>query len=167
MNVIQRDYFNLAFVSESVKTADLDNLSEHFLKDGAKYLSKLLVIYEISQLISSEIFPDSYKIAKLKPLYKKGSLTPHCNYRPMSLLLLISKVIEKVILEQRSAFLNSRNFLYTYQSGFQKKLLCLSYFNDKILKGFDKSMMTGMILIDLKKTFDTIDHDLLLEKLCT
>ena len=47
------------------------------------------------------------------------------------------------------------------------KDLCLSYLNDKILKDFDKGMMTGMILIDLKKAFDTIDLDVLLQKLYT
>ena len=91
-----------------------------------------------------------------------------CNYRPKSLLPLISKVIEKVIHDQTSTFLNSKNLLYTYQSGFQKKHstdFCLSYLNDKILKGFDKGLMTGMILIDLQKAFDTIDHDVLLQKL--
>ena len=64
--------------------------------------------------------------------------------------------------------MNSENLLYTYQSGFRKKHsadLCLSYLNDEILKGFDKGMMTGMILIDLQKAFDTIDHDVLLQKL--
>ena len=84
------------------------------------------------------------------------------------LLPLISKVIEKAIHDQASTFLNSRNLLYTYQSGFQKKHstdFCLSYLNDKILKGFDWGMMTGMILTDLQKAFDTIDHDVLLQKL--
>ena len=82
----------------------------------------------------------------------------------MSLLALISKVIEKLIHDQSSAFLNSKNLLYTYQSGFRKKHFtdfCLSYLNDNILKGFDRGMMTAMILIDLQKTFDTIDHDVL------
>ena len=90
--------------------------------------------------IASEKFPDACKVAKLKPLYKKGSLTEPCNYRPISLLPLISKVIEKVIHNQTSTFLNSKN-LYTYQSGFRKKHsidFCLSYVNDKILKGFDR-----------------------------
>ena len=78
------------------------------------------------------------------------------------LLPLISKVIEKAIYDQASTFLNSRNLLYTYQSGFQKKHstdFCLSYLNDKILKGFDNGLMTGMILHNLKKALDTIDHD--------
>ena len=84
------------------------------------------------------------------------------------MLPLISKVIEKVIHDQTSTFLNSKSLLYNYQSGFRKKHstdFCLSYLNDKILKGFDRGMMTGMILIDLQKVFDTIDHDVLLQKL--
>ena len=87
----------------------------------------------------------------------------------MSLLPPILKVIEKVIHNQTSTFLNSKNLLYTYQSGFQKKHstdFCLSYLNDKILKGFDKGLMTDMILIDLQEAFDTTDNGILLQKLC-
>ena len=53
--------------------------------------------------------------------YKEGSLTKPYNYRSISLLPLISKVIEKFSHDQSSTFLNSKNFLYTYQSGFRKK----------------------------------------------
>ena len=84
------------------------------------------------------------------------------------MLPLISKVIEKVIHDQTSTFLNSRNLLYNYQSGFRKNHstdYCLSFLADKILKGFGKGLTTGMILIDLQKAFDTIDHDILLQKL--
>ena len=119
-HMILRDYFHLASVSKNSaltilkatqvsKAAGIDNLSGRSLKDGCN-LS-----------ITSEKFPDPCKVAKLKPLYKKGSLTESCNYRPISLLPLISKVIEKVIHDQTSTFLNSKNLLYTYQSGFRKK----------------------------------------------
>ena len=129
--MIQGDHFNLASVSENSiltilkatkvsKAPGLDNLSGRFLKDEAKFLSK--AISDLCNFsITSEKFPESCKVAKLKPLYKKGSLTLPCNYRPISLLPLMSKVIEKVIHEQASTFLNSRNLLYTYESGFQKK----------------------------------------------
>ena len=65
-------------------------------------------------------------------------------------------------------YLAQYNILYKYQSSFRAKHstdLCLSYLNDKILKGFDNGLFTDMILIDLQKAFDTIDHNILLEKL--
>ena len=176
--IIQTDSFNLATVSENTilnilknnnvsKAADLDNLSGRFSKEGAEVLAKSIT--DLCNLsITSEKFPGSCKIAKLKPIYKKGSLTEASNYRPISLLPLISKVIEKVIHDQTSTFLNSRNLLYNYQSGFRKNHstdYCLSFLADKILKGFGKGLTTGMILIDLQKAFDTIDHDILLQKL--
>ena len=173
--IIQSGSFNLATVSENTiltilkntkvsKAAGLDNLSGRFLRDGAKVLAKPTT--DICNLSISK-FPDSCKLAKLKPIYKKGSLTEASNYRPISLLPLISKVITKVIHDETSASLNSRNLLYNYQSGFRKKHstdFCLSFLNDKILKGFDQGLITGMILIDLQKAFDTIDHDILPQK---
>ena len=65
-------------------------------------------------------------------------------------------------------YLAKYNILYKYQSGFRMKHstdLCVSYLNDKILKRFDNGLFTGMILIYLQKAFDTIDHNILLEKL--
>ena len=121
----------------------------------------------------------------LKEFFKKGEISPRwaslpnrassllyeqhlnqpCNYRPIFQLSLISKVPEKVIQDQISTFLDSKNLLRTYQSDFQKKN-CLSVFNNKILKGIDKDVLTGMIL---KKTFKrpltTIDHEEFCQKL--
>ena len=145
----------------------MDNLSGRFLKDGAKVLAKPVTVI-CNLLITSGKFPDSCKLAKLKPIYKKGSLTEASNYRPTSLLPLISKVIEKVIHNQTSTFLNCRNLVYNYQSGFHKNHstdFCLSFLSAKILKGFDQGLITGMILIDLQKAVDTIDNDILLQKL--
>ena len=144
-HMIIGDYFHLASVSENSvqtifkatqvsKASGIDNLSGRFLKDEAKVLPK--PISDLCNLsITSGKFPDPCKVAKLKPLYKKGSVTEPCNYRPISLLPLISKVIEKVIHDQTSTFLNLKNLLYTYQSGFRKNHstdFCLSYLNDKI-----------------------------------
>ena len=149
--IIQSDSFNLATVSENTlltiskntkvsKAAGLDNLSGRFLKDGAKVFAK--PITDLCNLsITSGKFPDSCKIAKLKPIYKKVFLTEASNYRSTSLLLLISKVIEKVIHDQTSASLNSRNLLYNYQSGFRKNHsteYCLSFLNEKSLRVLTK-----------------------------
>ena len=81
---------------------------------------------------------------------------------------MISKVIERIVYGLVDNFLLQNIILYNYQSGFRKNHftnLCLSFLNDKILKGFDKGLFTGMILIDLQKAFDTINHEILLGKL--
>ena len=92
------------------------------------------------------------------------------NYRTISLLTLISNIFEKIVHDQILDYLAQYNILNKYQFGFRTKHLtdlCLSYLNDKILKGFDNGLFTGMILIDLQKAFDTMDHNILLEKLKT
>ena len=149
------------------KAAGVDNLPGRFLKDGAVILAK--PVTEICNLsIKSKIFPDPCKLAKLKPIFKKGSRMDPSNYRPISLLPLISKIFEKIVHDQMIDYLAQYNILYKYQSCFRANHLtdlCLSYLNDKILKGFDNGFFTGMILIDLQKAFDAIDHNILLEKL--
>ena len=118
--------------------------------------------------IKSGIFPDPCKLAKLKPIFKKGSRMDLSNYRPFSLLPLISKIFENIVHDQMINYLAQYNILYKYQTGFRAKHstdLCLSYLNDKVLKSFNNGLFTGVILIDLQKAFDTIDHNILLEKL--
>ena len=149
------------------KAPGIDNINGRFLKDGAKIIAK--PIAQLCNLsLSSSSFPSCCKTAKLKPLFKKGSKTDPQNYRPISLLPIISKVIERVVHNQTNSFLTKNKVLYNFQSGFRNKHStdsCLSYLNDKILKGFDSGLLTGMILIDLQKAFDTIDHEVLFKKL--
>ena len=81
------------------KAVGLDNLSGKFLKDGATVLAK--PISQICNLsMKYSMFPSNCKIAKLKPMFKKGSKTASKNYRPISLRSLVSKIIEKVIHDQ-------------------------------------------------------------------
>ena len=101
---------------------------------------------------------------------KREPKTNPLNYRPISLLSLISKIIGKRIHKQTSSFLSNNEILYNYQSGFWKNHSadsCLTFLHDKILKGFDMGFMTGMILIDIQIAFHTIDHDILLKTLST
>ena len=89
------------------------------MKDGARVLAK--PISELCNLFMAlGSFPDACKIAKVKPLFKKGSKTDPSNYRPISLLPLLSKVFEKVVLDQTEEFLSLNKILYDYQSGFRK-----------------------------------------------
>ena len=137
------------------KAAGIDNLSGKFLKDGAAVFAK-----PISQICNLSIkyshFPMDCKIAKLKPLFKKGSRTARKNYRPISLLPLISKIIEKVIHDQMQKYLDDYNILYRYQSGFRKSYStdsCLSYLKNKIATGFESGLYTGMIVIKKKQLY--------------
>ena len=80
----------------------------------------------------------------------------------------MSKELERIVHEQTTDFLDKHNTLCKFQSGFGKNNstdFCLSYLTDKISKGFDSGLLTGMILIDLQKVFDTIDHNILLLKM--
>ena len=149
------------------KAAGIDRLPGRFLKDGADVLAKPVTdICNVS--ISLNKFPRAFKLAKVKRICKKGRKTNVSNYRPISLLPILSKVIEKVVHKQTTKFLNDSNIFYKYRPGFKSNHstdLFLSFLNDKILKGFDNGMHTGMILIDLQKAFDTINHEILLNKL--
>ena len=151
----------------AAKSAGIDNLTGKFLKEGAPVLASPITDL-VNLSISLSLFPDDCKIAKLKPLYKKEAKTKPKNYRPISLLPLLSTIIERIIHNQTQEFLDKNNILYKYQSGFRKHHstdTCLFYLTDKVKIGFEEGLLTGMVLIDLQKAFDTIDHSILLEKM--
>ena len=149
------------------KAPGIDKLPGIFIKDGADLLAAPLAQL-INLSIYTSTFPDAFKIAKLIALFKKGCKTDPKNYRPISLLPLFSKIFEKVVHLQTEKFLSENNILYKNQSGFRplhSTESCLTHLSDQILEGSDKGCHTGMILIDLQKAFDTLDHELLLGKL--
>ena len=147
---------------ESSKAPGVDKLSGKFLKDGANILEKpISALCNLS--ISQGVFPSACKVVKLKPIFKKGKKTNPSNYRPISLLPSISKIFERVIHDQTSAFLMDEDILHNYQSGFRgnhSTNLCLYFLTGKVLKGFDESLLTRTILIDLQKAFNTIYHEI-------
>ena len=127
---IQIDAFHLTYTTEidiekilrstNIRNAaGIDDLSDRFLKDGSRVLSK-----PMSELCNLSIklgsFPDSCKIAKLKPLFKKGSKTNPSKYRAISLLPLTSKIIKKLIHEQASSFYVTMKFYTTINLEFGK-----------------------------------------------
>ena len=81
---------------------------------------------------------------------------------------MISKITEKVIHDQTQEFLDTNKILFKFQSGFRKGYSidsCLSYLNNKIAADFEPGLHTGMILIDLQKAFETINHEILIKKM--
>ena len=149
------------------KSTGLDDVSARFLKDGADFLVEP-VKHIINMSILTEIVPDGFKNARVKPLFKKGSRLDPGNYRPVSILPVLSKVLEKAVNGQFRDFLETNKVLFEFQSGFRSGYstdTCLISITDHIRSETSKGNVTGMVLIDLQKAFDTCDHSILLRKL--
>lgn len=90
------------------------------------------------------------------------------NYRPISILSVISKVFEKEIFRQVYGYLSEHNILSNYQSGFRplhSTVTALIQMCDKWLSDMDNGMLTGVVFLDIRKAFDSINHSILLDKL--
>ncbi len=114
------------------------------------------------------IFPDILKIARVIPLYKSGDRNDITNYRPISLLPVLSKIFEKLIHSRLTSFLDKNNVLYRKQFGFRKRHSTIHALNTAITQvanSLDKGDTVFGIFIDFSKAFDTIRHDILLYKL--
>ena len=112
--------------------------------------------------------PASWKRAVVIPLYKKGDPSIAANFRPVTNIPTIAKVVEKLVPQQLASYLNMENLYSNDQHGFRANhstCTALTSVTDEILKGMDRSEITLLTLIDLNRCFDVIDHKTLLNKL--
>ena len=122
----------------------------------------------INTILKTSIIPTGFKIGKVTPIYKSGEKNLFDNYHPITVLPIISKILEKCVYQQLTEYLESNNLLSKQQFGFCKGRsteTATTLFLDDIHKARDKSQLTGAIFIDLSKAFDTISHSSILEKL--
>jgi hypothetical protein len=149
------------------KATGLDGIPARFIVDSASLIAKPIAHIINLSLIQGSV-PDDLKSARVVPLYKKNDKTEVGNYRPVSILSVISKVFERVVYDQIETYLKDKQLLYDLQSGFRTGFstdTCLIHLSDYIRFEMDKGHIVGMVLLDLQKAFDTVDHSILMYKL--
>ena len=138
------------------------------LKACSDIISPLLTKF-YNMFMQKAIFPIILKVAQVTPIYKKGDSQLLENYRPVSMLPIFGKLFEKIIYSRLYSFLMTKNIICGQQFGFRKHHStshAINYSVNLILDGIQSQKHILGIFIDLSKAFDTINHGILLEKLC-
>ena len=144
-----------------------DNISSFFfLKTAAKVLAFLLTVLFNSALLFG-VFPDSLKIAKVVPIHKYNSKSSVSNYRPISILPAISKVFAKLIYTRTISFRTKHSILISTQNGFRRNHVTLHALIPIVTNVYDNiqnNCFSSFLLLDIKKVFDTVSHEILFNK---
>ena len=149
------------------KSHGLYSCPTQLLKYSSKVVSSTLA--EIINLsISSGMYPNKLKMAKIIPIFKADDNTNPNNYRPISLLSNFNRIFEKLVYSRMESFIEQNNLLSPSQYGFRKAHSTQHAILDivsTIQENMDKRLFSCGVFIDLKKAFDTVDHKILLHKL--
>ena len=163
------EIINITKSLNSGKSQGHDGLSSSLLKQIIYVIaSPLAHIFNLS--MSCGVCPKLLKIAKVIPIYKKDDPQQISNYRPISILPSISKILEKIIHNRLYTFVTTNNLLSPNQYGFRKNHstdLAVVELYDKITNAMAEKQHVIGIFMDLSKAFDTLNHDILLYKLKT
>ena len=161
--IISRTTMKLA----NTNSCGFDGISTNLLKIIEPAITKPLTILT-NQVLCTGVFPDKLKIAKVIPIHTKSDATVFNNYRPISLLPAISKILEKIIYDQLSCYLNDSKLLfdnqYVFRSMHSTEYAALELI-DRIITQMDNNELPINIYLDLSKAFDTIDHSIVINKL--
>ena len=135
------------------KSAGTDNIPSTLIKDGAEEIAAPLT-FLINLSLQLGTFSTTEKTAKVTPIFKSGDRTLPDNYRPISVLNVFSKVLERIVYNQLSTFLERKNLLYRHQYGFRRHRStehAVTMFVDNLRMNTNNSQLTGAVYVDLRK----------------
>ena len=151
----------------SKNSSGIDGISSIMLKKCANIVSPFLAT-GFNKCIEEGVFPDDSKISRIFPLFKEGDNNDFGNYRPISLLSVIAKVFERIIYLRLIDYFERFKLLSDKQFGFRSKLSTINAalnLTEEIRDVKEQRQDPYLVLLDLKKAFDTVDHDILMSKL--
>ena len=152
---------------KSSKSCGLDNIDTYILKLGKESLTPAIT-HIVNLSLSYRVFPKKWKSAKVIPLHKKDDVTNPKNYRPVSLLSVTSKILERAVFLQLIEFLEENNLLHPYHHGFRSKhntSTALLQMYDVWLEALENNEVSAVVMLDMSAAFDVVDHPILLDKL--
>ena len=160
------DVYNALKHFQQSGTRDLHGLDTKILRLAAPIITNSLT-YAFNLCITKSTFPNAFKTAKVISLYKSGDSSNPSNYRPVSIVSVLAKPLEKHINKHLLLHLDKYNLLHPSQSGFRKKHSCqtvLTSLVEQWLSNINNDEFNDVIFVDFKQAFDVIDHNLLLMK---
>ena len=129
---------------------------------GESSIHSLLPVFKKS--IDDTVFPTNWKLSRVKPVFKKGAPTDMSNFRPISLLSIPGKILEDIISNSIDNHIEAQNLLSDNQWGFRKNHSTeglLLHLTDTWKWALDKNLKVGVLFIDFRKTFDSVNHTIL------
>ena len=165
--ITHTDILNVVHGFKDGKSPGHDEINIKVFKKSIYFiLEPLCDIFNSS--LEQGIFPQSLKIARVVPIFKKGARNVLNNYRPISILSVFSKLLEKLVYNRLLSFITKNNILYQRQFGFRQGFstyMALLEFTNKISQAFENREFLVGVFLDLSKAFDCINHRILLQKL--
>jgi hypothetical protein len=165
-NATETEIINIINELNNTNSTGLDKIKTEHIKqtkeNTAKAISKLL-----NAMTKKEVWPEKLKLQITRPVYKKGNKLDLNNYRPIALLSVIDKILEKFFVNKIWKFFDKFRNISSSQFGYRKKMGTndlLSEMNDLITTSLNDGKYVGIVLIDLTKAFDTFDKKILLNK---
>ena len=149
------------------KAGDIYGNTSNIVKLGGPVLTQILTLL-FNKSFDQGIFPSVLKISKILPIHKGDSVFEMSNYRPISLLPIFSKILEKLMYARVIDFIKRFKILYENQYGFQKGLsteFAINCLLNNIVECLENKEIGFCILLDFAKAFDTVNHEILLNKL--